>query len=593
MSIERIRELREQAKQRNRRIIFNDDGWNMNGRGVSYSYEENKKYFLDYRTQNSDTYPGLENSHVDSLFISSMTTDVFQTHNSRVVGTSTYGSRSMINLGYEPLNIFREWCSENNIELFYSFRMNDNHCGVSDEEWDLKASPFKKSNPELLMGTSADRTTRGRSYANFDYTLPTVREYILNILTDVCSRYDFEGLELDLDRTPPYFKSHYLGEIVSDSEREMMTQLIRDIRSMTERVSLERGKPILLTIRMSDSLDVCHHQGMDIRKWIEEGLIDIVTAGNEIQFIPRKMFVDTIKSIDDTIPTYICLSNAWIGDEERESIIEVWRARASEVWASGADGLYLFNTFTVLVTPTGYDYDLFYKIFNELGEPDDIKYKKKRRYINFKTEKNWIHYDAINTNPSAFYYGKELGHFMDERIPVFSDGHPLILKKGGEETIIHTPMYNVKNTKYASLKVKTTNGNLFNRVVIELNGNILSRPTYESETASTWWSYDVGEYIKEGYNTITFSTTDDTEEIGIKDMYIVEIPKPLPDPDCFIEIENISIPLYKSNDMMDDSISIQTPNGTRFIELVNKGSIRASDVEVSINSRTLRMGKYV
>ena len=76
------------------------------------------------------------------------------------------------------------------------------------------------------------------------------------------------------------------GESVTQAHCDMMTDLIRRIREMTERVGLERRKPLLVAIRVPDSVDYCKALGIDLIRWLEEDLVDIITGGGYFKLEP-------------------------------------------------------------------------------------------------------------------------------------------------------------------------------------------------------------------------------------------------------------------------------------------------------------------
>jgi hypothetical protein len=126
----------------------------------------------------------------------------------------------------------------------------------------------------------------------------------------------------------------------------MMTDLIRRIREMTERVGLERGRPILVAVRVPDSVDFCKAHGLDIEKWLKEGYVDLMATTGYFRLNPWSYSVELGHKYD--VPVYACLSESRIRLPESKKIRATdaaYRARARNVWYSGADGIYLFNMF--------------------------------------------------------------------------------------------------------------------------------------------------------------------------------------------------------------------------------------------------------
>ena len=124
-----VKELRKEAAQRQRRIIYNDDG----GQGKPFDTPEK---FYEARLNQ------LVNTQVDSVFYCTGSTTMF-THLSQVA--ENYGDAIPENVddvfarhlrndvwalreaGHETLTLAAKFCRQNDIEIFFSLRMNDIH----------------------------------------------------------------------------------------------------------------------------------------------------------------------------------------------------------------------------------------------------------------------------------------------------------------------------------------------------------------------------------------------------------------------------------------------------------------------------------
>lgn len=54
------------------------------------------------------------------------------------------------------------------------------------------------------------------------------------------------------------------------------TGLIRRVRNPGDEICTKRGRPVLVCVRLPDLLEYRHHIGMDVRKWLEGGLRDLM-----------------------------------------------------------------------------------------------------------------------------------------------------------------------------------------------------------------------------------------------------------------------------------------------------------------------------
>jgi hypothetical protein len=342
-SQEQIKELREARKKlahRRRRIIINDDG-NL----MVYDLKEatRQAYFA--------AYAGLEGTQVDTIFYCTWCSGfgVF-TYNTKVgeVLTCTNGvlannkTADFIKQGTDALQLNIDFCRANNIEIFWSMRMNDTH-DVMDVNQDLSFSKLKKEHPQWLIGSKENKPKIG-GWTAVDYTHPEIRDLAYRFFEEVCENYDIDGVEMDFLRDLTCFKRHAMGSDATQDECDMMTELIRRIREMTERVGLKRGKPILISVRVPDSVGYCKAAGLDIVRWMADGLIDMLVAAGYYQLNPWEVSVRLGHRYG--VSVYPCLSESRIKGGESEKVrqsMDCYRGRAMNVWNSGADGVYLFN----------------------------------------------------------------------------------------------------------------------------------------------------------------------------------------------------------------------------------------------------------
>ena len=342
---------RKEAAHRTRRIVFDNDG----NEPVYYCEEATPECLLEKRTT------PLAGSQVDTIFYCTWSSGFSMfTHNTKkgVVfdctaeepgkgpgsGFSKNKTRAFIEQGTDALEIVIDWCRAHDVEVFWSMRMNDIH-----DAWGGWYSPFlfpplKKEHPEWLMGTKDNRPKNG-GWTAVDFTVPEIRDLAFQFIEEVCRNYDVDGVQLDFFRHPTYFKKHAWGEPVGQEELDMMTDLVRRIRAMADEVALEKGHPILLSVRVPDSVECCRAIGFDIERWMQEDLIDLLVVSGYFRLNPWEVMVELAHKYD--VPLYPSLSESRLkGDARKVRASDTcYRARAANVWHAGADGVYMFNFF--------------------------------------------------------------------------------------------------------------------------------------------------------------------------------------------------------------------------------------------------------
>ncbi|MBN2307978.1 MAG: family 10 glycosylhydrolase [Candidatus Hydrogenedentes bacterium] len=363
----RMVRARKDAAHRARRIIFDNDG----NEPVYYCDEATPECLLAQRTT------PLIGSQVDTIVYCTWSSgfSIF-THNTKIGevftctaeepggkrGFSKNKTQAFLDQGTDPLEIVVDFCREHDIEVFWSMRMNDIHDG-----WGAWYSPhlfpkLKEEHPEYLMGTAENRPVNG-SWTAVDYGCPEIRDLAFRFIEEVCRNYDVDGVQLDFFRHLTYFRAHAMGQPVGQEELDMMTDLIRRVRDMADEVAVEKGHPILISVRVPDSVELCRAVGFDIERWMQEDLIDILTVSGYFRLNPWETTVALAHHYD--VPVWPCLSETRERDAEAKKArasLECYRARAMNAWNAGADGIYMFNYFN----PTS-------PLWWELGDPKTLE----------------------------------------------------------------------------------------------------------------------------------------------------------------------------------------------------------------------------
>jgi len=278
--------------------------------------------------------------------------------------------------GTDTLQLMTDFGHKNNIEIFWSMRMNDTH----DSGTPALFCEWKKQHPHYLVGKKGDKFPYGANrWSSVDYGVPEVREKVFRILADVCSRYDIDGIELDFFRHPVLFRAQMTGEPVTGLQREAMNELLRRIRLMTERTAEKRKRPLLIAIRIPDSVGYCRALGIDLTRWLKEDLVDIISAPGYFKLEPWKNLSFLGHKYD--VPVYACLVKRRIQSAEEpegDTAIRIWRGEALNAWRAGVNGIYTFNRF-----------DPQDRIFREIGDPQLLQNLDRIEQTAYVNESSW------------------------------------------------------------------------------------------------------------------------------------------------------------------------------------------------------------
>ena len=331
-----LRAEREVAKWKDRSLIYNNDG-----NEILSAAEATPEAFLDVRTT------GLMNTQLDTIFHGVGTVGMVY-HNSQVSETftttegrySTNILQDLIDQGTDGLEIVTNYTHQNDVEVFASLRVNDTHDASGDRL--LYSFPKVKTlHPDWIMGDDP-APTYGK-WSAFDFGVQQIRDFTVSICEELCTNYEIDGIELDFFRHPFLFRSHAFGGTATAADCEMMTQMMRDIRTMSEQVGLQREKPVLITVRVPDSLGYNSAIGLDVEQWLQEGLVDMMTVTG--YFRAEEWSTSVALGHQYDVPVYACLSESRMDGAagELRNTDESYYARASGALEQGADGICLFN----------------------------------------------------------------------------------------------------------------------------------------------------------------------------------------------------------------------------------------------------------
>jgi hypothetical protein len=267
--------------------------------------------------------------------------------------------------GHDTLGLVIEFCRANKLEMFFSHRINDIHDALPDGDWLL--SKWKRDNPKLLMGTPSDRKYPMNDprywWSALDFEKPEALDYLARIQEDVCSRYDVDGAEIDYFRSPMFFRPNLEFKPATPAQVESMTDFQRRLRDIHLAASAKWGRPLLTAARVPATPAACLHVGIDIKRWLQDGLIDLLTVGGG--YVPFTEPIDEIVRLAHRygIPAYPTISASGMrGPEGRYDSVEAWRGAAANMWRAGADGILTFNIF-----PSGPE-----PRFTDIGSPETL-----------------------------------------------------------------------------------------------------------------------------------------------------------------------------------------------------------------------------
>jgi hypothetical protein len=449
-----MRQARKQAAQRQRRIMYNDDGCHEQG------FKTTEELIALRLRQVAGT-------QVDTICYCTGGGGLFWAHQAEVgevlgefvtdrdekyVRDIRDSLQALRRLGTDPLKVAVEFGHKNRQEVFWSYRMNN----IEDSFAAWSLSRWKREHPEYCIGKPEDwgkyeMTDPRKWWAGLDYAVPAVREHFLRIFEDVCRRYDIDGIELDWFRSPRYFRPTIEGKPVAPEHVAMMNDFVRKVRAMTEAVALKRGRPILVSCRIPLSVERCLSIGLDVPTWLKEGLCDILELGGDLgpmAMAPQLREMTALAHHHGVrAMANVCGSGMQKGQGYTEP--EAWWAAAMNAYNAGVDGIYVFNVF-----PAAPD-----ERFNRLGSVETLKGLNKLYTI-----------DPIE--PRNLWGFNRAGLVLPDRLPIelAPTGAATAKLPVGEDIVANAPQ-----GKAAAVRLKLRAGGLApnDQLIVGLNGRAL------------------------------------------------------------------------------------------------------------------------
>ena len=188
----------------------------------------------------------------------------------------------------QDLDLVRLCCERaraRGVEAIFSLRISGgDHDRTNGGFQPIPKLAAKWDHPERLIDWSPDpadaRPTpdapkvleaRYHPAAFWDFASSGTRAVRLAALREVAESYDFDGIDLDFARNSPVL---HPGQ--QWASRQHLTSFVRSVRSMLDEVGARRGRPFTLSARVPETIVGCHFDGIDIERWVSEGLVDFL-----------------------------------------------------------------------------------------------------------------------------------------------------------------------------------------------------------------------------------------------------------------------------------------------------------------------------
>ena len=283
-------------------------------------------------------------------------------------------ARMMLDTGRDPLRIVCERAREKGILIYPTLLVNQGRRAEKRED-DVRSSNFRWDNLHLEIGAKGNLADfPGATHLDFKHQ--EVRDERFVLIDEVLRNYPVDGFELQLNYGSPTVAFFHPKEV--EAGRPIMTAWVKRVYEAVKASGLERE----LAIRVPADLEAAHAQGLDVREWIRQGIVDVVigeTYANRMD--PAADFRPLVEAAENSdCRIHAALQTQIFSDRLDNGTLDFVRAAACNYWAQGIDGLYLAQWFTA------WPYESpFYEQLREVGHPDVMAYKDKTYFVPTKT----------------------------------------------------------------------------------------------------------------------------------------------------------------------------------------------------------------
>ena len=269
----------------------------------------------------------------------------------------------MLDRGIHPIEIFSDRAHQRGMKFIAGARFGDDHGAPT------QGARWIFDHPEFIL-RDLPPGPLSKPGNTLDFSFREVRDFHFGAIEEIARRFDVDGIEITFrsDNHFPYPRS------ISRERQHLMTELMQRIRDMLDDEARNKGRRLLLGVRVPETVDECRDCGLDLPTWITTGILDYaspgnsmysnhnarweefsrLTAGTDCRLLPGVMpFCSATDSRSDTVPWALQPGTGESGTRDhmafqsrvylRPMTSDNYRALANNMYGAGADGVSSFN----------------------------------------------------------------------------------------------------------------------------------------------------------------------------------------------------------------------------------------------------------
>ena len=259
--------------------------------------------------------------------------------------------KQLVEDGHDPLKIMVDRCHQQGILMIASTWVSLQGGTREKNEGLGRWSAFAMDNPQYHVGDDPDPRARDINKTRFNFMHEAVREERFPVFEELLSRYETDGIELNLTSATPFCRFDQAGEMAP-----VMTQWIRELRKVADKAQQAQGRRKRIYARVPAHPDAWKLVGYEVPTWISENLVDgLFCEGSYTENEGIVQDVDCTRVVKLTRGTgtraYFSMHNGLGRQFARYATPEMIWAGAATAYDQGVDGVAMADH---LWTPQGW-----------------------------------------------------------------------------------------------------------------------------------------------------------------------------------------------------------------------------------------------
>jgi len=261
---------------------------------------------------------------------------------------------ALILAGDDIVEVFVRRCREKGLKPFVSYRLNDahhlEHADGKPQPWMFETiCQFYAEHPEYRLGKTPEEWSRWDRKGQ-NWAIPEVREYKFKLIQELAEKYDIDGMELDYQRFPCFFRQ---DETAFQQRVTIMVEFIARVRAVLDRTAKPRQYR-WLGVRIPDDLQSLEEVGVDLARFRAAG-VDFFNVSSFYETrLPRAELPTMRRRAPDAAFYYELhhtpqvwnvadIPGSYDTQMFRRCTRELLRTTAHMAYPRGCDGVSLFN----------------------------------------------------------------------------------------------------------------------------------------------------------------------------------------------------------------------------------------------------------